>query len=176
MIYKNFLKLLKTMNDDKVYTGIYISATDQPQEIKVQLDQISDILQCYLTDDTSCGYMNWFGYRLVLFWDSAGTTKKLPYNSLATGIAKSKHAIHGPAILIDDQRDITLDQFQTIIKIAELIPTRLWMPEIIKLPFVYEGLNKFIEAQQQEYHRVMEELKINRLSLWDQLKDFIPPE
>jgi len=149
---------------DKFFIGILITPDNQIHEISIKFPEIVDILCCECLTDTTCNYMDYFGYNLFLSWDEQGYDKKLPVNVVANILAKELGPVYGAAILIDYQKDINLCEFDKIIEISSQIPTRKWEPE---------KMASSSNARTIHYQKIMEVLNIDRLQLWDKLKSYV---
>lgn len=105
--------------------GIFIphSQNGAPFEITVDfnLGDINRLLNCEYTDHDSIGHLDKFSYKLCLFVKDSLANDDIK-NPLATLISlKTMHngnCISGPAILIDDKKDITLEEFKKIITLS----------------------------------------------------------
>ena len=109
----------ESSGDSKTFNGLYLPDNNSggPREITFQLEDLSDILQCTVTDARTiprphkkCSCEKdveededaiW-----ILFFDDLGKDKELPLNSLASSLFKQE--IYGPGILVDEDGDVSV--------------------------------------------------------------------
>src|SRR5579871_5345172 len=109
-----------------MYKGLYIPPIGKFKEITVDFskNKISDILNTELTYHDSLGYMDQFGYKLCMYCGDLNSDDNLDRpNLIATVLSKKTQIkgdlIYGPVVLLDDDKDITIDEFKKIYAIAK---------------------------------------------------------
>jgi len=113
--------------NDKIFNGILIPYIGSPQLISLNLKQIEEKLNCKDCDGYTIEYLECFGFHLTLF--SIRDNNTAPFNNLASLLTKERYKVFGDSILLDDEKDLTLDDFRKIIEIAKEIPSCAWFPE-----------------------------------------------
>ena len=101
--------------------GVYIPDHGSPYEKVIDTSDMSKELNTKYTDHDSLAYLDIHGYKLCMFVrDMAEKSDRV--NPMATQISlKTLHygnVIIGPAILVDDEKDITIDELKKILTIA----------------------------------------------------------
>ena len=98
---------------DKIYQGLFIPIQGRPKEISLRLDDLSELLKAEMTDHIS---RNVGDYDLVVFGDDDSVSKKLDYNSVGSIVAGQM--VLGPVVVIDNFRDLTMDDLDQILQLA----------------------------------------------------------
>lgn len=106
-----------------IRVGILLS-TDQPPRLTAPIDiektRMSSILGCQTTDYISLSQFDKIGYRLALFNDEESISKNLPVNGVATKLYRGRVAtdalLYGPVLLVDDKKNLTLEDLQILLK------------------------------------------------------------
>lgn len=114
---------------NKMFHGILIPYTGPPKLISLTLQEIEPTLQCRYSSGYTVEYLDCFGYHVTLFSDNESCSKHLPQNNLACILTKEREKIYGNSILVDDNKDLTIEDFRKIIEIAKEIPSCTWVPE-----------------------------------------------
>ena len=112
---------------DKIFNGILIPYIGSPQLVSLTLKQIEEKLNCKSCDGYTIEYLECFGFHLTLF--SIRDNINVPCNNLASILTKERYTVFGDSILLDDEKDLTLDDFRKIIEISKEIPNCTWFPE-----------------------------------------------
>ena len=121
----------------KIFHGILIPYQGAPKLISLTLKEIETVLQCERTTGYTAEYLDWFGYHVTIFGADHASIKPtsdkimapLERNPLASIITKEWGSIQGNAIIVDDDKDLAIEDFRKIIEIAKEIPSCTWIPE-----------------------------------------------
>ena len=114
---------------DRIFCGILVPYIGPPKLISLTLREIESVLNCDYTNGYTVEYLDYFGYHVTLFSDRESYTKNLPQNHLSCILTKEREKVYGNSIIIDDNKDLTIEDFQKIINIAKEIPSCTWVPE-----------------------------------------------
>ncbi|RHZ46233.1 hypothetical protein Glove_628g7 [Diversispora epigaea] len=106
---------------EEISQGIYIPVQGPPEikQVNVKKGDISKILQSDFNDHVTIFGPK--GFHLILFCDDAGLSKGLSVNPLATRLICQRTGrdgilIPGSALLLDDYKKLTLDDFRFLLK------------------------------------------------------------
>lgn len=114
---------------------IYIPERGLPEVRSVALKDLHDVIGSDNLAHSSCWYLENFGFKVLMYWDSDGLKHQRRKNVLASTILKREGVIHGPALFLLDDRDITLDEFKEIINHAMTVTDEQldrWTDEIVE--------------------------------------------
>ena len=161
--------------NNKIFHGILIPCQGAPKLISLTLGEIETTLnQCERAIGYTAEYLDCFGYHITIF--SADLTSNIisPRNGLASIITKESGSIFGNAILIDDNKDLTIEDFRKIIEIAQVIPSCTWIsePEIQAISEDNTLSDGFVDDIIRNSGS-----EINRNKIWNKIgKYYIPQE
>lgn len=159
------------------FDAILMPVSGPPTEIKIKMEDVNKLFNCKYTDHMSFPYLDWFGYRLAILVDDSGVSKELPINPLATYFAKDRGYVCGPAILVDDEKKLTMDEFRKIMEIVKIIPFADWRPCETKID---ENLDpiwvKYITSGNEKYKQKVRKAGINEKEILKKLWKYIPDE
>lgn len=165
---------------------IFIPTTGAPKIITNEMEEFESIIKCERAHGTAISYLDHFGYRLAVFFDDSFLLKDLPMNSLCSIIVKEKGSageddapFYGNCILIDDYKELTIEDLSKIVKIARAIPSSDWIPETS----IENFLN--MKPERSDYYKMLRRHMVNyvrrnpkqvRLEVWDKVKEYhVPP-
>ncbi|CAH6419147.1 Hypothetical protein HVR_LOCUS341 [uncultured virus] len=159
---------------------IFIPTTGAPKVILNDMCEFKSVIGCKEDDGTSVSYLDHFGYRLSIFFDGRFLHKNLPINPLCSLLVKEKGPFYGNCIIMDDYKELTMEDLSKIIKIARVIPSLNWISE----PSIQNYLNMkqenniyyaFLKNKMETYIKNNPE-KL-RLTIWNTVKEYyVPPE
>lgn len=109
--YRTFI-LNRELPRKRKRKGIIFSSAGCEQ-VEYDEGDASSMLTGQAISHDSCGYMDLFGYKPTLFWDSVGRE-----NHQASSIS-GRHTVFGTALLVDDYKDLTKEDFEKICRIAD---------------------------------------------------------
>ncbi len=103
--------------------GIFIPCKGVPYIVNTEVNNIEKLFSCDYCYHTVCGHLNRFGYDLCMFNAAGAWYKEEPVNPLASFISWIYGEIHGPVIILDDKKELTLEDLTDIInKVKSLGP------------------------------------------------------
>ena len=110
----------KNKNNQKtIFNGIYISTNEPPVEIKADMNKKTQILESGTLNFDTLTYMGEFGYKLCLFSrEKEGDEVNEVASILSKQICSKGDKIYGPALLVDDDKNLTVDELNKIVEIA----------------------------------------------------------
>lgn len=141
---------------------IFIPTKGAFKVISDDINAFETVIGCETTSGTSINYLDYFGYRLAVFFDDCFLSKDLPINLLTSMIVKEKGPFYGDCILTDDEKDLSLEDLIKIITIAKAIPSLNWIPEPIVDRADIEAVRTYVNRNPQE----------ERLKIWNKVKEF----
>lgn len=103
--------------------GIFIPVKGAPYIVNTTIVDIKNLLSCKYCGYCSCSHMDDYGYRLCLFCDDMAASKNLSLNPLASSITYKYGEVHGPVVLIDDKKNLTLEDLSDIVKKVNSLPS-----------------------------------------------------
>lgn len=117
------------------FSGILIQYRGAPKIINVTLKDIESVLGCpegSPSRGSSIGYLEYFGYNATMFWVEKDELINVnPKNPLASLIIKERGPILGNAIILDDGKDLIVDDIRKIVEIAKVVPSIRWVAKPI---------------------------------------------
>lgn len=168
------------MGDSLPANKIFIPVKGSPRIITNNMKDFDELIGCKISSGYTVDYC-YFGYTLSIFVDDSGIYNNLPINPLASVLLKEKGPVFGNCILIDDYKELTIEDLSILIKISKLIPSQDWMPE--PLLEQYDELKS--QSKDDPFYQYMlstykSALKIGtkqeRMRIWDQVKEYyVPP-
>ena len=170
------IKIKRLRNKMVEYHSILIPVTGCPQEKIVKMEDVEKLLNCETCDHMSLPYLDWFGYRLLIFVDDFGVRKNLAVNPLASFLVKEKGPIYGPTLLVDDYKKLTMDDFRIILAIMKIIPFTDWKPyrhEISTDDSIWAELNRNLN---KEHKLLVERTGIDEKEILKKVWKYIPDE
>lgn len=120
---------VKHFMSSKIFHGILIPYQGAPKLISLTLKEIEGVLECERTTGYTAEYLDWFGYHITIFGADHSSDKVAARNPLASIITKEWGTIRGNAVILDDNKDLTIEDFRKIIEISKEIPSCTWIPE-----------------------------------------------
>ena len=162
---------------------IFIPVKGVPKIITSEIKEFASVIGCESKMGKSISYLEYFGYELSIFMDDSFALKNLPVNKLATLIFKEDVEICGNCILIDDNKELTMDDFSKMVKIALALPSSDWIPEPVVEEFINNrpklsaGRDEFDKMMIRTYDKyIRKNPKELRLKVWNKVKEFyVPP-
>ena len=170
------IKIKSLRNKMVEYHSILIPVTGCPQEKIVKMEDVEKLLNCETCDHMSLSYLDWFGYRLLIFVDDFGVRKNLAVNPLASFLVKEKGPIYGPILLVDDYKKLTMDDFRIILTIMKIIPFTDWKPyrpEISTDDSIWTELNRNLN---KEHKLLVKRTGIDEKEILKKVWKYIPDE
>jgi len=158
---------------------IFIPVVGSPKIITNDMDEFNKLIGCKTTSGHVLNF-DYFGYKLSIFVDDTGMYKNLPINPLGSILIGEYAPILGNCIIIDDYKELTLDDLEKLVKIAKIIPSSNWMPEPLLEEFEQ---NKSILEKESHYMFLLDSYndalavgtKEQRMEIWDKVKEYYVP-
>ncbi|CAH6419916.1 Hypothetical protein HVR_LOCUS987 [uncultured virus] len=172
---------------DKIFTGVWIPYRGPLKIIRVILKEIDSLLECDISPEygklpehkksagSNVEYLEYFGFQPTMFHQYKDSAGSLPFNVMASLILKERGPILGNALLLDDGKDLNVDDFRKIIEIAKVIPSIRWVPApILNRMLVDPSESKYING-------IIKSMKLasgtdeQRIEIWNKIgKYYIP--
>lgn len=159
------------------YHAILIPTSGSPKEVKIKMENVNKLLDCKATDHMSFLYLDWFGYKLAILVDDLGVPKSLPINPMATYFAKERGSIYGPALLVDDEKQLNIEEFRKIMEIVKIIPFSDWKPCETKIDQDIDPIfRKYIKSGNDRYRQKVKKAGIDEKKILKKVWKYIPDE
>lgn len=154
-----------------MFQGIYIPVTGPLEIINIKLNDIEQKLNCERSIGSQINYLEYFGYQPTIFRPESGDR-----NLLATLILKERGPVFGNAIILDDGKDLTLDDCRKIITIAKIVPSIKYVPEpIIERLLADPSESEFINSVIENMTMSSGIDKRHRDEIWSSIKQYYIP-
>lgn len=157
------------------YESICILSPGKYFQFSLWPNKICDELKCTSKIGIPLSYLDWFGYKCWLYCDREADEKGLPINEIGSQLIKEKGPVYGPVIITDEEQDLTVEMFEEMQKIANIVPLFIWQPEKAHLSVKLSGIAaEYFKYQTQQYNDAAQAL--DKKAIMKKLSPFIPSD